>query len=116
MSRLIVACETLQDFNTLQIVRLLVGYSSPPCDCDWGPGLCEWPNHSRLSGEEWEELLEKHVKDLGEWAIECLEKAKTGGLEGEERKRITVRTVEVGYIHPVKVREYEAYGIDGKDP
>ena len=108
MSELIVACKTLQDFNTLQIVRLIMQHPDRPCNCFLGPELCEEFNHSTISKERWEQMLEKHVKDLGEWAIECLEKAKTGCLEGEERKRITVRTVEEGYIHPVNVREYEA--------
>ena len=107
MLELIVACNTLQDLNTLQIVRLIVEHPSPPCDCDVFGRLCERLNGSLPVGEEWEELLEKRVKDLREWAIECLEKAKMGCSEGEERKRITVRTIEFGYIHPVKVEEYE---------
>ena len=104
MSKLIVACKALQDFNTLQIVRLPVMQPSPRCDCNVP---CEYFHYPCVTVERWEQSLEKHVKDLGEWAIECLEKAKMGYLEGEERKRITVRTVEFGYIHPVKVKEYQ---------
>ena len=107
MFKLTAACKTLQDFNTLQIVHPIVRRPGWVFNCDWGGGRCEWLSHSCLSREKWEELLEKYVGDLREWAIECLEKAKTGCLEGEERKRITLRTVEFGYIHPVKVREYK---------
>ena len=49
----------------------------------------------------------EHMKDLEERAIEYLKRPKTGCLEGEERKRITLRTVEFGYDYPAKVREYE---------
>ena len=107
MSKLIVVCKTLQDFNTLQIVRLTKPDYYPLFDCDTGQVSSDHSYDSYITTERWAQILEEHVKDLREWAVECLEKAKTGGLEGEERKKITVRTVEVGYIHPMKVREYE---------
>ena len=50
--------------------------------------------------------MEKHVKGLGEWAGECLKKGETGCLDGEARKRITLRTIEFSYDHPMKVKEY----------
>ena len=100
---LIVACKALEDFNTLQIVRLPMG---PPLSDCWCNGPCECGNPS-LPVESWERILEKHVKGLGGWAIECLEKVKVGCLEGEGGKRTTVRTVEFSYDHPVKVTGYE---------
>ena len=104
MLKLTVACKALQDFNTLQIVRLPMELPRPRCDCDWD---CETLHLSSTTRERWEELLERHVKDLGEWTIECLEKARPECLEGEERRRITLRTVEFSNHYPVKVKEYE---------
>ena len=103
MSELIVACKVHQDFNTLQIVRLPMG--PPPLDC-WCGGLCEC-DQPNPPATLWERKLEKHVEGLGEWAIECLKKQETGCLEGEGRKRITLRTVEFSCRYPVKVKEYE---------
>ena len=101
ISELIVACKAHQDFNTLQIVRLPMEPSPRTCMCDESCDCGSIPMTS------WERMLEKHVKGVGEWAMECLEKARTGCLEGEGRKRITVRTVEFTSDHPVKVKEYE---------
>ena len=103
MSELIVACKAHKDFNTLQIVRLPMRPPPADCVCD-GPCECGSPN---LPVTSWEQILERHVKGLGEWAIEYLKKPETGSLEGEGRKRITVRTVEFSYYYPVKVKEYE---------
>ena len=101
MSDSIVACKAHQDFNTLQIVRLPM--EPPPRDC-----RCDEPCEcGSIPMTSWERMLAKHVKGLGEWAMECLEKARTGCLKGEGRKRITVRTVEFSYDYPVKVKEYE---------
>ena len=99
MSGLIIACKALQDFNTLQIVRFPM--EAPSLD-RWCDDSCEcgYPNHPII----WEQILEQHVKDLGWWAIECLKKVKAECLEGEERKRITLRTVEFSYMYPVQVK------------
>ena len=102
MSKLIVACKAHKDFNTLQIVRFPMAPPPVNCLCD-GPCECD-----QLSVTLWEQMLERHVKGLGEWAIECLKKPEKGCLEGKGRKTITARTVEFSYYHPVKVKEYEA--------
>ena len=104
MSKLIAACEALQDLNTLQVVRLPMVPPLPRCGCN---GPCE-NLHPSCDVVEWlEQLLEKYVKGLGEWTVERLEKAKMGSLEGEQWKRITLRIVEFSYDFPVKVKEYE---------
>ena len=61
--------------------------------------------------------MEEYMKDLEEWAIDCLrrpttgrsKRAKIGCLEGEGRKRTTLRIIEFSDHHPMKVREYEVY-------
>ena len=103
MLELIVACKALQDFNMLQIVRLPMRPPPQRCDCN-GPCVNFHPNYPVI---EWERSMEKHVKGLGEWAVDCLKKQKKGRLKGKGRKRITLRTIEFGYDHPVKVKEYE---------
>ena len=61
MLKLTAACKTLQDFNTLQIVRPIVRHPDRPYDCDRMDGRCERSNHSYTSGERWEQILEKYV-------------------------------------------------------
>ena len=103
MLKLVAACKSLQDFNTLQIVRLPF---SPPyrvCYCD---GPCGY-FHPGFPEERWERLLAEDMKDLGEWAVDCLKRPEMGYSEGEGRKRITLRIVEFDCNHSAKVREYE---------
>ena len=112
MLKLVVACKALQDFNTLQIVRLPF---SPPyipgCYCD---GPCEY-FHPAVPEGWWERTLVEYMKDLEEWTIDCLrrqttgrsKRGKMGCLEGEGRKRITLRIIEFSDDYSVKVREHE---------
>ena len=111
MLKLIDACKALQDFNTLQIVRLPFVPPYRICYCD---GPCEY-FHAALPEERWERMLGEYMKDLEEWAIDCLKrpktcrskKARTGCLEGGGRKGTTLRIIEFCYDYSVKVREYE---------
>ena len=103
MLKLIAACKALQDFNTLQIVRLPFRPPYRVCPCD---GPCEYL-HSSFPEEQWEQLLEEYMTDLEEWTIDCLKRPKTGCLEEEGRKRITLRIIEFGYDYFAEVREYE---------
>ena len=108
MLELIVACKALQDFNTLQIVRLpMPGPLLPRCMCDRLDGRCECIYYPTIIRHRWGRLLEKHVKDLGQFGMNCLKEPKTGHSEGEGRKRITLRTIEFGDSCPTKVEEYE---------
>ena len=113
MLKLVAACKTLQDFNTLQIVRFpFTQPYMPICSCD-GPCECFRPD---LPEGHWEQLLGEYMKDLEECAIEYLKRPKTGCLEGEGVKRITLRVIEFSVDCPLKVREHEVEDFDGKDP
>ena len=103
ISGLVAACKILPDFDTFQIVRFPI--ISPRLVCWCGRGkLC---GDHRPSPEQWEEVLGKQMRDLGEWAIDCLKKPETECREGEGRKRTTLRTIEFGPgYRSVKVEEH----------
>ena len=103
--QLTVACEALQHLNALQIVHLPLEQPPPECWCK-GPGECGHPAAERL-----EKMLRKHMKDVEEWAMDCLKKSKMGRLEGEGGERATLRIIEFGHDHrsrsSVNVKTYE---------
>jgi len=101
------ACKVLPDFDTLQIVHL--GITEP--------FLSIWCGETRCSvlvpyQEERKRALREQMKGAKDWAVECLEKTRTGCQEGEARKTITLRIIELSQDHlwphlgPVKVDEY----------
>ena len=109
ISELIVACKALPDFDTLQIIHYPV--FRPVLTCWCGRDRCgsHWPSSGQW---QWEPALEKHAKDLGAWAIDCLKKPKTGCCAGEGRKKTTkLRVIKFCSGHPcrsaVKVEECE---------
>jgi len=88
-SELVNACRTLPKFDTLQIVHFLLGeplsriygeemeYSSVPCT------------------EQRKQELRERVKGVKDLAIDSLEKAKTGCLEGGRGKKTTLKVIEL---------------------
>lgn len=108
MSELVVACKALPDFNTLQIVRL-PNTPSPP-GCNSAGSYADF--YSVRPMEWWEQILKEHLKYLEDWTIDCLKKPKTGRLEREGRRWITLRIIEFGHDHYpsqryARVKEYE---------
>ena len=73
LSELVVACKTLPDFDTLQIVHIPVVPSFLEC---WGGG---------------EQIWRKRTRDTEDWVRDCLKEPGAGRREGEERKRIELR-------------------------
>jgi hypothetical protein len=96
---LVNACRALPYFDTLQIVH---GYRPTYEETD-------------LSVRRRRQVLREHVDSAKDVAINCLKELDTGGLEGEGRKKTTVRVVELvaGSPYPnfhlnyVRVEEYE---------
>ena len=95
ISELVVACKALPDFDTLQIVHFPLVPSSLLCQCRWGG--CG--SRMRFS-EQRQQTLKEQMKDLEDWAIECLKKSETRCREGEERKRITLRVLRFSSGRP----------------
>ena len=92
---LVCACKALPDFDTLQIVRFPVisprlasWCSRAECDCH-GPSM-----------QQWKRAVENKTKDLGEWAIDCLETPETGYREG---RTTTLRVIKFGSDHPCQI-------------
>ena len=114
ISELVVACKTLPDFDTLQIVHFPIVPTRSECWCGLKGCGSHWP-----SVGWWEPALEKQVKDLTAWVVGCLKGPKMGRREVEGR-RITLRVIEFGpgrpCQSPVKVEEYEVCGFDSKHP
>lgn len=69
------------------------------------------------------------MKGVKDWAIDCLKRPKTGCCKGGGRKETTLRMIELSsvfdqfprygeggllrfYLGPVKVEEYEVWGVD----
>ena len=108
MSELVVACKTLPDFDTLQVVRVTITPGGLVCWCGWGG--CG----SRMdSSEKQEQILRKQTEDMKDWAMDCLKKPETGRQEEKEerRKRTTLRVFMFGPGRPChtsgKIEEYE---------
>ena len=88
MSELIVACKALPDFDTLQIVHFPLVPTSLVCRCRWGG--CGSRMHF---SEQRQQTLGEQMKDLEDWAIECLKKPEARCREGEEGEGITLRVL-----------------------
>ena len=76
------------------------------CNCKWWPYCgCDY-----FLMAVFEEALEKEMRDLEEWAIDCLKKPRMGCLEVEGR-RTTLRAIDFSSNPPsqrsVEVVEYE---------
>jgi len=95
-------CKTLLDFNTIQIVYFLPGRALDQRGWDFLPSL-----------EQQSRVLREQVKGVTNLAIDCLKKPGTMCREGEGRKKIMVRVVELSpdrprlHLGPAKVEEYE---------
>ena len=98
------ACKALQDFDTLQVARFPLTpsfwcwcYEWPDCGC--GP----FPLYI---GRE-EQALEKEMRRLEEWAIECLKRPKIGCPDVAGRRSV-LRSIKFGSSwSSVEVDEYE---------
>ena len=100
---LVGACKALPDFDTLQIVRFPAIPPPLVCSCVWSVCNCRLPSTRQL---------ENQMKELEEWAMDCLKKPRPGCQEGEGRKT-TLRVIK---FRPgrrsVKVEEREVQGLD----
>lgn len=102
-SELVNACRALPDFDTLQIVHSLVD----------GYGVAGY--HSVLCSDQRKQELRERVKVVKDLAVDSLEKAKTGYREGERRKKVTLRVIELSpgpspmgdYLDSVDVEVFE---------
>ena len=111
-SELVNACKALPDFDTLQIVHLPLVTPFLICAC----GGLRYGRPSIGAREPWAEQRKqmsgkRAAKDP---VVDCLN-SKTRCQEGEGRKKITLRTIELcwDYLRPfyldsMKVEEYEA--------
>ena len=87
--QLVIACKALPDFDTLQIVHSPSLTPGLPSRCHQGVRA----RHAH-SGEQLKRSRED-VKDLKDWAINCLKRSKGGCQEGEGRRGTTVRVIEL---------------------
>ena len=103
---LVNACRTLQDFDTLQIIHLLLGEAF----LMGGYGLANLG-----SADKWDQGLRDQVKGAKDLAIDSLKKAEVEFREGGGRKKAVVRVIELyPHHHPpghrlssVKAKEFE---------
>jgi len=73
----------------------------------------------------------EQMKGVKDWAVNCLKQPKAGDHKGEERKKITLRAIELGsvcvlpfderipprfHLASVKVEEHEVWGADSNGP
>ena len=89
ISELVAVCRTLPDFHTFQIVCLLIIQSHMAC---WCGGKYDKTIPWRMS--QWDWSLREQAKGMKDFAIDCLKKAGMGYLEGERRKRTTLRIIQ----------------------
>ena len=110
ISELVIACEALPDFDTLQILHV-------PAPRDDGVRGCGelWCNNRTLHANQWGRLRREQVGGLKDFTIDCLETLKSRRHKGEGRKRTIVRIVRMRYVigrpdylpRSVEVEEYE---------
>jgi len=100
-SELVNACKALPDFDTLQITHFPFIAPLPECLCG-----CRDVSYTEIQ----ESLV--GVKAVKDSVIDCL-RLKAGCQEGEGRKKITLRIIELGSergspfcLSSVKVEEY----------
>ena len=102
MSELAIACKTLPEFDTLQILYYPTPSPHPIC----------WCGHHGPSKEQWEQALGEYAEAVKDSAIISL---KTGRQEEEGRKGAAVKVVRLASngsresLHPghVEVEECE---------
>ena len=95
ISELVVACEGLPDFDTLQILHAPAVPPYPVCWC--GLRRC---NKRPLHAKQWEQSRREQTGRMKDFAIDCLKTLKSGRLEGGGRKRTVVRVVRLSLTHP----------------
>ena len=108
-SELVDVCRTLPEFDTLQIVHLIFG-GPLPIRGDGATGYSRVPCTDQRKRE-----LRERVKGVKDLAIDSLEKAKAGCLEGEGGKKTTLRVIELipclslagDYLNSVEVEAFE---------
>ena len=110
--KLVNACKALPDFNTIQIVHIGGGPRPPAV------GGYEQMRDGGLPPVEqrWQALRDR-VKDVKDVAMDCLKECQ----EGEGRKRITLRVIELGRFRPpgkhrpgsMRVERVEEYEVGG---
>jgi len=83
MSELVAACNTLQGFDTLQILYFPIAPPLPIC----------WCGHHGPSKEQWDQALKEQGEVMRDLAIASLKVPKAECQEGEGRKRTKVRVV-----------------------
>jgi len=112
---LVDACKALPDFRTFQIVQLvqLVQFvPSTPSPSILGRWL---KGHRKSPSILWNQLFKEQAGGLKGWAMANLKKAETRCLEGEGRKRTTLRVIELSangslegsHLDSLTVEEYE---------
>ena len=98
VSKLIIACRGLPDFDMLQIVHLPSPTPSLLCDCKMGMRGCHKPSKEQL------DQTREEMRGLKKWAVQCL-KSEAG------RKKSTLRVIELGPDRPfpgsVRVKKHE---------
>ena len=110
ISELVVACETLPDFDALQILHAPAPPPYPICWC--GLRRCD---DRLLHAKQWEQSRGEKVRGMKDFAIDCLKTLKSGRHEGDGRKRTMVRVVRLSVTlpHPdygpgsVEIEKYE---------
>lgn len=119
ISEVVNACKYLPDFDTIQIVHIL----------GWGAhrpavrGYDQMRDGGLPSAEQLVQEVRDRVNDVKDLAIDCLKRPEMGYQEGEGRKRITLRVIELGRYRPPgknrpgslrvnRVDEYEVWGFD----
>ena len=63
--------------------------------------------------EQEKQMLRKQIKDLEDWAIECLKKSEMSCQEGGERKRIMLRVLRFSAGHPCHSPAKIEHGVQG---
>ena len=113
ISDLMDACKALPDFDTFQIARFPIIPPRIICQCRW-----PYTNCYCFPPERSERALEKNMRSLDEWAIDCLKWPRNGEAGG--RKRTTFRTIRFGSSFPsrssVEIYEYGVEEFGGGDP
>ena len=110
ISELVVACEALPYFDTLQILHVPASHPYQLCWCE-----STRYHDSTLHKKQWEQSRKEQVRRIKDFAIDRLKTLKYGRHEAEGVKRIIVRIVRLSFAlpHPdylpgsVEVEEYE---------
>ena len=93
LSELVFACESLPDFDTIQILPWNLTCMTGPlparrrekCSC------------SVLCVRRWKLSLKEQAKGMKDFVIDCLKRSKAGCQEGERREGTTVWVVNLAF-------------------